>query len=65
MFGLSSGQIVVFGLVVVAFVVIAMRPEFRRRLAATPPIRKVSLVGLAVLATAVVLWVATSIGGSL
>jgi hypothetical protein len=59
---MSSGQIVVLVLVVVAFAFIATRPEFRRRLAETPPIRRVSLLGLAVLAVAIVIWIAGTTG---
>lgn len=48
------GQIILAILVFVAVAFVVTRPEFRRRLAATPRVRIVSLVGLAVVAIAIV-----------
>lgn len=48
------GQIVVGILVVVAFAFVVTRPEFRRRYAETPRVRRVSLLGLALLTCTIV-----------
>lgn len=52
--GLPIGQIIVAVLVLVAFAFLVTRPDFRRRFAATPPIRRISLLGLALLTCAIV-----------
>lgn len=48
------GQILVAVLVALAVGFVVTRPDFRRRYAATPPIRRISLLGLALLTCAIV-----------
>lgn len=52
--GFSTGQLVVGALVLVSFVFIVTRSDFRRRLASTPRVRIVSLTALGLVAVALV-----------